>query len=105
MLGRAPLFSASVSRTLSGVTAEPEVIQKVDRGLRMSTVCCAQGWGTSEEEPLQAAEERQTGRPEECNKYWRSSSYRKLCGSFFLGFPLNSTAPQTGGKADLQRAC
>lgn len=51
VLGRPPLSSPSVSRTLSGVTAEPEVIQKEDRGLRMSTVCCAQGWGQVRRSP------------------------------------------------------
>ena len=67
-------------------------------------VLCS-GLGSGEEEPLLAPEERRTGRPEECNQYWRSWSYRKLCSSFFLGFPLNSTVPQTGGKADPQCAC
>lgn len=51
VLGRPPLFSPSISRTLSGVTAEPEVIRKEDRGLRMSTVCCAQGWGQARRSP------------------------------------------------------
>lgn len=53
--GHPSLFSASVSRTLLGVTAEPEVIQKEGRGLRMHTVCCARDWGR-DEEPMLAME-------------------------------------------------